>query len=72
GRIFSYDREKDILRVENEDTHQGLNISLPEIAAKWATQKEEAIKEVVYYAEAALGVMGKNHSLNGREKSIFP
>uniref|UniRef100_UPI003A8B44BD DUF1444 family protein n=1 Tax=Kitasatospora sp. SC0581 TaxID=3394360 RepID=UPI003A8B44BD len=39
-----YDREKDVLRVENEDTHQGLNISLPEIAAKWASQKEEAIK----------------------------
>lgn len=72
GRIFSYDREKDILRVENEDTHQGLNISLPEIAAKWVSQKEEAIEEVVYYAEEALGVMGKNHSLHGREKSIFP
>ncbi|GER72267.1 DUF1444 domain-containing protein [Weizmannia acidilactici] len=72
GRIFSYDREKDVLRVENGATHQGMNISLPEIVAKWNTQKEKAIDEVVYYAEEALNVMGKAHPLSGREKYIFP
>ncbi|WP_026314639.1 DUF1444 domain-containing protein [Heyndrickxia acidiproducens] len=72
GRTFSYDRDKDVLRIENTYTHRGLSVSLPEIVAKWNDRKEEAIEEVVYYVEEALNVMGKKHSLSGQERNIFP
>lgn len=71
-RIFSFDREKDELRIENTETKKGITLSLPGIVAKWNEQKEKAIDEVVYYVEEALAVMGKSHTLAKAEKKIFP
>ncbi|WP_245243679.1 DUF1444 family protein, partial [Mesobacillus selenatarsenatis] len=34
-RTFSYDREKDQLRIENKNTGRGITIALPGIVAKW-------------------------------------
>ncbi|KAB7705871.1 DUF1444 family protein [Bacillus aerolatus] len=71
-RSFSFDREKDELRIENKDSRKGITVSLPGIVAKWHTKKEQAIDEVVYYVEEALAVMGADHSLSDQEKNIFP
>ncbi len=71
-RTFSYDREKDILRIENKKTKKGINVSLPEIVSKWAVMKEKAIDEVVYYVKEALQVMGTTQTLSGKEQKIFP
>ncbi|PAQ16557.1 DUF1444 domain-containing protein [Bacillaceae bacterium SAOS 7] len=71
-RSFSYDREKDELRIENVDTKKGITISLPGIVAKWKQHQEKAIDEVVYYVEEALAVMGKTPSLAQQEKRIVP
>jgi uncharacterized protein YtpQ (UPF0354 family) len=72
NRTFNYDSKTDVLRIENTNTGKGLSIELAGIIAKWETEKEKAIDEVVYYAEEALSVMGGEHSLSGREKQIFP
>ncbi|MGG3887786.1 DUF1444 domain-containing protein [Metabacillus fastidiosus] len=69
---FEFDREKDMLRIENETTDKGVSLSLPGIIAKWENKKEEAIDEVVYYVKEALNVMGKQQELTGKEKSVFP
>lgn len=72
GRTFTYDREKENLRIENEKTGRGIDIALPGIVAKWHEQKEKAIEEVVYYVEEALKVMGMEQFAAGQEKQIYP
>ena len=71
-RTFSYDREKDQLRIENKNTGRGITISLPGIVAKWQDHKEKAIEEVVYYVSEGLNAMESQLELSGKEKNIFP
>lgn len=71
-RTFHFDREKDTLRIENNETGKGVTISLPNIISKWQNQKEKALDEVIYYVDNALGIMGKVYSLSGQEHSIYP
>lgn len=71
-RTFSYDREKDQLRIENKNTGRGITIALPGIVAKWQEQKEKAIEEVVYYVSEGLNAMESQVELSGKEKNIFP
>lgn len=71
-RTFSYDREKDQLRIENKKTGRGITIALPGIIAKWQDQKEKAIDEVVYYVSEGLNAMESQLELFGKEKNIFP
>jgi uncharacterized protein YtpQ (UPF0354 family) len=72
NRVFSFDREKDQLRIENKDTGKGITITLPGIIAKWQEQKGKAIDEVVYYVEEGLEAMVEDAHLSGHEKNIFP
>lgn len=71
-RSFSYDREKDQLRIENIHTGRGITIALPGIIAKWHEQKDKAIDEVVYYVSEGLQAMESKLELSGKEKNIFP
>lgn len=71
-RTFSYDREKDQLRIENKNTGRGITIAIPGIVAKWQEQKEKAIDEVVYYVSEGLNAMESQVELSGKEKNIFP
>lgn len=70
--IFHFDREKDTLRIEDNETKKGVTLSLPGIIAKWETSNQSAIDEVVYYVEEALQAMKNQQELTGKEKSIFP
>ena len=72
NRIFSYDRDKDLLRVENIRTGKGITVSLPGIIAKWQVEKEKAIEEVVYFVEEGLLAMEDVVKLTGNESKIFP
>ncbi|MDP4168993.1 MAG: DUF1444 domain-containing protein [Bacillota bacterium] len=72
NRTFSYDREKDQLRIENNENGKGITVSLSGIVAKWHTEKEKAIDEVVYYIEEGLNAMGNTIQLSDHEKKIFP
>ncbi|MTH55637.1 DUF1444 family protein [Bacillus mangrovi] len=72
GWTFQYDREKETLRVEDPAIGKGMTIGLNEIAARYETEKDQAIDEVVYHIEEALLAMKKGGGLEGKEKSIFP
>ncbi|HLO12024.1 MAG TPA: DUF1444 domain-containing protein [Pseudoneobacillus sp.] len=72
NRSFSYNREKDELKIINVRTGKGITVSLPGIVAKWHQQKDESIEEVVYYVEEGLKVMGTENGLTGNDKKIFP
>ena len=72
GRSFSYDREKQELRIENKNTGKGITVSIPGAVAKWEEQKEKAIDRIVYYIEEGLEAMDKELNLSGREKNIYP
>ncbi|MEK3890340.1 DUF1444 domain-containing protein [Bacillus sp. FSL K6-3431] len=72
GRIFTYDRQKESLRIENEETGKGIDVALSGIVAKWHVQKEKAIDEVVYYVEEAIEVMGKEQRVAGSERKVYP
>lgn len=69
---FTYDREKDTLRVEDYQSNKGVTLTLPRIIAKWENTKEQAIEEVVYYVKEALIVMNEEQKIAGKEKSIYP
>lgn len=71
-RVITYDRDKDQLRIENVETGKGITISLPGIVAKWHSEKEKAIDEVVYYVDEGLRAMTDTVQLTDHEKKIFP
>jgi uncharacterized protein YtpQ (UPF0354 family) len=71
-RLITYDREKDQLRIENKTLGKGITITLAGIVAKWHTEKEKAIDEVVYYVEEGLRAMTDTVQLTDHEKKIFP
>lgn len=72
SRSISYDREKDQLRIENTRSGKGITVSLSGIVAKWHSEKEKAIDEVVYYIEEGLKAMDDTVQLTEHEKKIFP
>ncbi|MFC0042866.1 DUF1444 domain-containing protein [Metabacillus iocasae] len=69
---FTYDREKDTLRVEHKQTKKGLNVSIPGLIGKWEEKKEAALDEMIYYIREALQVMNEQQQLTGQEKRIYP
>ncbi|XJZ26517.1 DUF1444 domain-containing protein [Bacillota bacterium Lsc_1132] len=71
-RTILYDREKEQLRVESRTSGKGISVSLPGIVAKWHTEKEKAIDEVVYYIEEGLRAMEGQIQLTDHEKKIYP
>ena len=58
---WSFDKEKDKLRLEHKILKRGMDISLPEIVAKYSTKKEAAIEEVVYTIEQTILAMTLEH-----------
>ncbi|RBP03940.1 DUF1444 domain-containing protein [Rossellomorea aquimaris] len=72
NRTFTYDRDKDSLRIENSDTKKGITVALPPIVSKWKENNKSIIDEVVYYVEEALNVMGTGADLGNKEKKVFP
>ncbi len=72
NRTFTFDAKKDQIRIESKESGKGVTVTLPGIIAKWETEKEKAIDEVVYYIEQGLQAIEKDTVLKGKEKNIFP
>lgn len=72
NRTFTFDSKKDQVRIESKVTGKGVTVSLPEIIAKWETQKEKAVDEIVYYIEHGLGAIEKDGQIEGKEKKLIP
>lgn len=72
NRKISYDRDKEQLRIESKQTGKGITISLPKVTAKWHSDKEQALEEIVYYVEEGLRAMEDTIQLTDHERRIFP
>lgn len=72
NRTFTFDSKKDTLRIENTKTNKGITVELPPVLANYENIQEKAIDEIIYYVDEALNVMGEEHSMEGKEKFIFP
>lgn len=68
----SFNRDKDIYRIEWKDTQKGIEISLPGIISKYEQKKEAALDELEEHIEEALKIMNETHNLVGKEKNIIP
>ncbi|MFS0864506.1 DUF1444 domain-containing protein [Fredinandcohnia sp. 179-A 10B2 NHS] len=69
---FTFDKEKDTLRIEDKETKKGMTVELPGIIAKYKEEGSASLDEVIYYIEESLSVMGTEQKLQGKEKNIYP
>ncbi|WP_226680532.1 DUF1444 domain-containing protein [Sutcliffiella horikoshii] len=71
--VFTYDREKESLRVEDKETQKGISIALQGVLSKYEQANDlNAIEEYVYYVKEALTSMKMPVQLNGAERHIYP
>lgn len=68
----SFNRDKDIFRVEWKETKKGISINLPQVIAKYNVRGNIAIDELIEHIEEALSIMNKEPELKGNENRIFP
>ncbi|MFF5994218.1 DUF1444 domain-containing protein [Lysinibacillus sp. KU-BSD001] len=59
---WAFDQEKDQVRLEHKILGRGMNISLPEILAKYAQKKDAAIVDVVYTIEQTFKAMEREQA----------
>ncbi|MEO4051897.1 DUF1444 domain-containing protein [Solibacillus sp. CAU 1738] len=70
---WSFDKEKDKVRLEHKVLQRGMDISLSEILAKYTTKKESAIDEVVYTIEQTFLAMTQEQQQGFTDLSdIYP
>ncbi|MDC3415797.1 DUF1444 domain-containing protein [Aquibacillus salsiterrae] len=68
----SFNRDKDIFRVEWKETRQGVSITIPNVIAKYDQHGEAALDDLEYHVKEALKIMNETHDLSGAEKKILP
>lgn len=54
---FIYDRQKEDLRIEGKESQKGMSVSLNSAVAKYETEGEAALNELIYYVKEALSAM---------------
>ncbi|MDL4839384.1 DUF1444 domain-containing protein [Aquibacillus rhizosphaerae] len=69
---ISFNRDKDVFRVEWKETKQGISITIPNVIAKYEQRGEDALQDLEYHVVEALQIMNQTHELTGKEKNIFP
>lgn len=70
---WRFDRKTDKIRLEHSVLKKGMDISLPEILAKYETKKGAAINEVVYTIRETFQAMEKEQTEGFvKENAIYP
>ncbi len=70
GRTFSFDREKERLKVsENEHT---ITLSVPQIIARFEEEGEASFQKVVYYVNEGFQASRQKVNLSGNSDKILP
>ena len=70
---WKYDKKTDRLRLDHTGLNKGMEISLPEILAKYEVKKDRAIQEVVYTISQTFNAMEKEQiGLSKSTSNIFP
>ena len=68
----SFNRDKDVYRVEWKDTKQGVSINIPNVIAKYERRGDVALEELQFHVSESLKMMHEEHELEGQEKQIYP
>ncbi|MCP3025345.1 DUF1444 domain-containing protein [Halobacillus sp. A5] len=68
----TFNRDKDTFRIEWKGSGKGITITVPKVIAKYERRGESALEELEDHVEEALRIMNETHSLEGKEKKIFP
>lgn len=68
----SYQRDKDIFRLEWRHSGKGISIKLGLVAAKYNERGKIVLEELEEHLTEALKIMNEEHQLKGMEKNIFP
>lgn len=69
---ISFNRDKDTFRIEWKTTKKGINVSLPQVIAKYQERGDKAIDDLVSHVQEALKIMNRVYKLEGMERHIFP
>jgi uncharacterized protein YtpQ (UPF0354 family) len=70
---WDLDRKSDKVRLEHKLLRKGMDISLPEIIARYDMKKDVAIDEIVYTIDETFKAMEREHKDGFRgEKNIYP
>lgn len=70
---WRFDRKTDKVRLEHSVLKKGMDISLPEILAKYETKQESAINEVIYTIKETFNAMEIEQSEGfSKEGAIYP
>ncbi|WP_058307062.1 DUF1444 domain-containing protein [Gracilibacillus massiliensis] len=68
----SFNRDKDVYRVEWKDSKQGVKINIPNVIAKYERRGDIALEELQFHVSESLKMMNEEHQLEGKEKHIYP
>ncbi|UOQ86329.1 DUF1444 domain-containing protein [Gracilibacillus salinarum] len=68
----SYNRDKNIYRVEWKESKQGVSINIPNVIAKFERRGDIALKELEFHVSESLKMMNEEHELEGKESHIYP
>ncbi|WP_342510488.1 DUF1444 family protein [Sporosarcina sp. FSL K6-1522] len=70
---WQFDRKTDKVRLEHTILKKGMDISLPEILAKYEQKKEAAIEEIVYTIDETFKAMEKENAVGFAESAaVYP
>jgi len=64
---FSFNREDETLRISRVDNGKGVTVKINPIVAKYKSQKEKIVDEIIYYVEEAIEQM-KDETLDHNEE----
>jgi uncharacterized protein YtpQ (UPF0354 family) len=68
----SFNRDKNLFRIEWKETKKGINVSLPQVIGKYEERGEKAIDDLVAHIQEALSIMNREYQLKGMEAHLFP
>ncbi|WP_411842053.1 DUF1444 family protein [Salinicoccus sp. HZC-1] len=66
----SFDREKEVLRVERKDNKKGINVSLAKAMDKFK-KDSDFVNEIVYYIDETIERM-KEEEINSEQAMVYP
>lgn len=69
---FSFNRDDETLRISRLDNDKGVTVKLSPIVAKYKSQKEKIVDEIVYYVEEAVAQMNDATLSNTDDIKVMP
>ncbi|WP_436854140.1 DUF1444 domain-containing protein [Staphylococcus caeli] len=69
---FSFNREDETLRISRVDNGKGVTVKINPIVAKYKSQKEKIVDEIIYYVEEAIEQMKGESLTHSDQIQVMP